>query len=217
MHMASMQAMQHPMQMQAMQMHGYPPAMQMRQNGWGGWELPPAALEQMQQQGNQGYARGKGYASRGPSASPGGVSEGTTAATVEDANRNSDERRSKTNKQRRRRKVRNNTHSSSNKVFVGGLAQSTTQQGLAQHFAELVGANVILSTAVLVDSHSKRSRGFGFVEFLPGFDHSVVCGNQLIEGNICGVRSYDYKGEKEKDEMKGDNAEEPDVEEASEE
>jgi hypothetical protein len=132
---------------------------------------------------------------------------------VDDANRNSDDRRSKTNKQRRRRKVRNSTHSSSNKVFVGGLAQSTTQQGLAQHFAELVGANMILSTAVLVDSHSKRSRGFGFVEFVPGFDHSVVCGNMMIEDNVCGVRSYSYKGDKEKEDDKGSKAEEPDLEE----
>ena len=46
-------------------------------------------------------------------------------------------------------------------VTIVSRSKSNFVSTLHRHFAELVGANMILSTAVLVDSHSKRSRGFG--------------------------------------------------------
>lgn len=50
----------------------------------------------------------------------------------------------------------------SNKVFVGSLPFSTTDEELAAHFA---GAGTVTSAKVIIDKMSGRSKGFGFVEF----------------------------------------------------
>lgn len=49
-----------------------------------------------------------------------------------------------------------------NKVFVGSLSFSTTNEGLAAHFAT-VGA--VTSANVIMDKMTGKSKGFGFVEF----------------------------------------------------
>ena len=48
-----------------------------------------------------------------------------------------------------------------NKLFVGGLPYSTTNDELATHFAP---AGTVLSAKVITDRESGRSKGFGFVE-----------------------------------------------------
>lgn len=48
-----------------------------------------------------------------------------------------------------------------NKLFVGGLAWATTDQGLGDAFAQ---AGQVLSARVVTDRMTGRSRGFGFVE-----------------------------------------------------
>lgn len=47
------------------------------------------------------------------------------------------------------------------KLFVGGLSFSTTNQDLQEFFAQ---AGSVLSATVVTDQFSGRSRGFGFVE-----------------------------------------------------
>ena len=47
------------------------------------------------------------------------------------------------------------------KLFVGGIAFSTTSEGLRTFFAQ---AGTVVSADVITDQFSGRSRGFGFVE-----------------------------------------------------
>jgi cold-inducible RNA-binding protein len=47
------------------------------------------------------------------------------------------------------------------KLFIGGLAFSTTSEGLREFFAQ---CGNVTSAAVITDQFSGRSRGFGFVE-----------------------------------------------------
>lgn len=48
-----------------------------------------------------------------------------------------------------------------NKLFVGSLAWTATDDDLAQFFAE---AGTVVSAKVIVDRDTNRSKGFGFVE-----------------------------------------------------
>jgi len=54
-----------------------------------------------------------------------------------------------------------------NKLFVGGLPQNTTSQELREHF-ETFGT--VSDAVVMIDPATSRSRGFGFICFLPGQD-----------------------------------------------
>src|ERR671922_2016233 len=47
------------------------------------------------------------------------------------------------------------------KLYVGGLAYSTTSEGLREFFAQ---SGNVLSASVITDRFSGQSRGFGFVE-----------------------------------------------------
>lgn len=49
----------------------------------------------------------------------------------------------------------------SQKLFVGGIAFTTTSDGLRQHFAQ---SGTVVSASVVTDQFSGQSRGFGFVE-----------------------------------------------------
>jgi len=49
----------------------------------------------------------------------------------------------------------------SQKLFVGGIAFSTTSEGLRDFFAQ---SGNVLSANVVTDQFSGQSRGFGFVE-----------------------------------------------------
>lgn len=48
------------------------------------------------------------------------------------------------------------------KLFVGGLPFSTTDEGLAEAFAQF---GTVASAKVITDRETGRSKGFGFVEF----------------------------------------------------
>lgn len=50
----------------------------------------------------------------------------------------------------------------STKLFVGGLAWATTDQGLQSAFAEF---GEVVDAKVITDRETGRSRGFGFVTF----------------------------------------------------
>ena len=47
------------------------------------------------------------------------------------------------------------------KLYIGGLAYSTTSEGLREFFAQ---CGNVLSATVITDRFSGQSRGFGFVE-----------------------------------------------------
>lgn len=47
------------------------------------------------------------------------------------------------------------------KLYVGGLPYSTTQDELQEAFAK---AGAVVSTSIIMDKMTGRSRGFGFVE-----------------------------------------------------
>jgi RNA recognition motif-containing protein len=47
------------------------------------------------------------------------------------------------------------------KLYVGGLSYGTTQDALAEAFAQ---AGTVESAIVIIDKMSGRSKGFGFVE-----------------------------------------------------
>lgn len=48
-----------------------------------------------------------------------------------------------------------------NKLYVGGLSYSTTQDGLQDAFAQV---GTVVSATIIMDKMTGRSKGFGFVE-----------------------------------------------------
>mmetsp|Transcript_60286 Transcript_60286/g.118577 ORF Transcript_60286/g.118577 Transcript_60286/m.118577 type:complete len:441 (-) Transcript_60286:85-1407(-) len=65
-----------------------------------------------------------------------------------------------------------------NKLFVGGLPQNATAAELRQHF-EAFG--VVSDAVVMIDPATNRSRGFGFVCFLPGQEGAAAVTSALDE------------------------------------
>ncbi len=55
----------------------------------------------------------------------------------------------------------------SNKLYVGGLSYSTTEQGLEDLFRQ---AGTVTSVTVITDRDTGRSKGFGFVEMASAQD-----------------------------------------------
>ncbi|MBI4426172.1 MAG: RNA-binding protein [Candidatus Kerfeldbacteria bacterium] len=48
-----------------------------------------------------------------------------------------------------------------NKLYVGGIPYTTTDDSLKQHFSQ---AGTVTSSTIITDKMSGRSRGFGFIE-----------------------------------------------------
>ena len=69
------------------------------------------------------------------------------------------------------------------KLFVGGIAFSTTDEGLGEFFGQ---AGTVVSARVVTDQFSGRSRGFGFVEMSDGADEAIraLNGTDLQGRNI---------------------------------
>lgn len=63
-----------------------------------------------------------------------------------------------------------------NKLFVGGLPQNTTANELREHFEQY---GVVSDAVVMIDAATSRSRGFGFVCFLPGNDGAAAAATSL--------------------------------------
>lgn len=76
------------------------------------------------------------------------------------------------------------------KVFVGGLSSKTTEDTLVSIFSQF---GEVAHASVLLDSISRRSRGFGYVTFGPEGVPEGVCGrDHEIDGKSCGARLYTY-------------------------
>lgn len=85
----------------------------------------------------------------------------TRRSRGDDADRDRDRDRDSERSSRRSRESREEC-----KVFVGGLAWSTTDDALRQRFEEVAGKGSVSSAKVVMDKEdSSRSRGFAFVEF----------------------------------------------------
>jgi hypothetical protein len=73
-----------------------------------------------------------------------------------------------------------------NKLFVGGLPQNTTAAELREHF-EAYG--VVSDAVVMMDPATGRSRGFGFVCFVPGAE-----GADALAATLEQYRSHRIRG-----------------------
>mmetsp|Transcript_152381 Transcript_152381/g.387167 ORF Transcript_152381/g.387167 Transcript_152381/m.387167 type:complete len:445 (-) Transcript_152381:663-1997(-) len=80
-----------------------------------------------------------------------------------------------------------------NKLFVGGLPQNTAAAELRQHFESF---GVVSDAVVMIDPSTNRSRGFGFVCFLPGQEGAAAVAaaldqyqNHRIRGKWIEVKS----------------------------
>jgi len=72
-----------------------------------------------------------------------------------------------------------------NKIFVGGLPQNTAASELREHF-EAFG--VVSDAVVMIDPVSGRSRGFGFVCYLPGQEGAAAVASALEQYNNHRIR-----------------------------
>jgi len=75
------------------------------------------------------------------------------------------------------------------KVFVGGLGPYSTSMSLREYFSPF---GRVLDSAVLSDGQTKRSRGFGFVEFADSIPEGLCGKEHIIDDRRCGVREYAY-------------------------
>lgn len=64
-----------------------------------------------------------------------------------------------------------------NKLYVGGLSYSTTDDSLNAAFAQ---AGTVVSASVIMDKMTGRSRGFGFVEM--GSDEEAQAAIEMWDG-----------------------------------
>ena len=79
--------------------------------------------------------------------------------------------------------------SSSSKVFVGGLSPHSTAETLRAHFEKF---GVITDCAVINEPGTRKSRGFGFVEFAGGIPAGLLEQEHIVGQRRCGVRPYEY-------------------------
>lgn len=70
----------------------------------------------------------------------------------------------------------------SQKLYVGGIAFSTTSEGLRQHFTQ---SGTVVSASIVTDQFSGQSRGFGFVEMSTP-DEAQQAVSQLNERQLDG-------------------------------
>jgi len=79
--------------------------------------------------------------------------------------------------------------SSAAKVFVGGLSPHSTADTLREHFEKF---GTISDCAVINEPGTRKSRGFGFVEFADGIPAGLLQQEHIVGQRRCGVRPYDY-------------------------
>lgn len=75
-----------------------------------------------------------------------------------------------------------------NKVFIGGLNYSTTEQTLMQ---ELSKYGVVTAIRIVTDRDTGRSKGFGFATFetADGAQKAIdALDNQMFDGRRIGVK-----------------------------
>jgi len=75
------------------------------------------------------------------------------------------------------------------KIFVGGLSPNSTAESLIKHFCEF---GKISDASVIHEAVSRKSRGFGYVEFADKIPDGLLDMEHFIDQRRCGVRGYNY-------------------------
>jgi hypothetical protein len=78
------------------------------------------------------------------------------------------------------------------KIFVGGLSPVTTVDNLRAHFGKY---GEIVDAAVILEPATRKSRGFGYVEFIDGIPEGLLDIEHYVDSRRCGVRAYQYNPE----------------------
>merc|ERR1719408_716950 len=78
---------------------------------------------------------------------------------------------------------------SGRKIFVGGLSPNSTAESLIKHFCEF---GKISDASVIHEAVSRKSRGFGYVEFAEKIPDGLLDMEHFIDQRRCGVRGYKY-------------------------
>jgi hypothetical protein len=81
---------------------------------------------------------------------------------------------------------------SGRKIFVGGLSPNSTAESLISHFSEY---GKISDASVIHEAVTRRSRGFGYVEFVDKIPDGLLDVDHYIDQRRCGVRGYNYDPE----------------------
>jgi len=75
------------------------------------------------------------------------------------------------------------------KIFVGGLSPNSTAESLIKHFCDF---GKISDASVIHEAVSRKSRGFGYVEFADKIPDGLLEMEHFIDQRRCGVRGYNY-------------------------
>jgi hypothetical protein len=75
------------------------------------------------------------------------------------------------------------------KIFVGGMSPNSTAESLIKHFSEF---GKISDASVIHEAVSRKSRGFGYVEFADKIPDGLLDMEHFIDQRRCGVRGYNY-------------------------
>jgi len=99
-----------------------------------------------------------------------------------------------------------------NKLFIGGLPQNTTANELREHFEKF---GVVSDAVVMIDPATSRSRGFGFVCFLPGQEGATAVQDTLSQYEHHRMRGkwIEVKSAAPPHKLAGKNSQEPSYEE----
>jgi hypothetical protein len=93
------------------------------------------------------------------------------------------------NGSRSRPKTQRKTSEKVSKIFVGGLSPLTTVDNLRAHFGKY---GEIVDAAVILEPATRKSRGFGYVEFADGIPEGLLDIEHFVDSRRCGVRAYEY-------------------------
>merc|ERR1719335_854504 len=81
---------------------------------------------------------------------------------------------------------------SGRKIFVGGLSPNSTAESLIEHFSVF---GKISDASVIHEAITRKSRGFGYVEFVDKIPEGLLEKDHYIDQRRCGVRGYNYDPE----------------------
>merc|ERR1719261_2201406 len=73
------------------------------------------------------------------------------------------------------------------KVFVGGLNPNTTAESMHAYFSRF---GLVSDAAVVKDAVTKKSRGFGFVEFEGGIPPGMLDLEHIVDKRRCSARVH---------------------------
>jgi hypothetical protein len=82
----------------------------------------------------------------------------------------------------------------SQKLFIGGLPEDVTAKELRSYFSQFAE---VTDSAIVLDKRSKKSRGFGFVDFAFPISNELLAMKHIFQGVEISTRIYGNKTRKE--------------------